>query len=109
MCGAIRGDLTLADRMFTCDCGHSADRDCNAAINLARWGQMHRLDPRTPSRGAGSPTPADETALTSTLRVPVKPAGLKRELTFTPHQRPEPMTPEKGGAKQLTKVVRHAL
>ena len=36
MCGAIRGDLTLADRMFTCDCGHSADRDCNAAINLAR-------------------------------------------------------------------------
>jgi len=91
MCGAIRGDLTLADRMFTCDCGHSADRDCNAAINLARWGQMHRLDPRTPSRGAGSPTPADETALTSTLRVPVKPAGLKRELTFTPHQRPEPM------------------
>jgi putative transposase len=53
-CGAINGDLTLADRVFTCGCGHSADRDCNAAVNLARWGQAHHdppLDPRTPKRG----------------------------------------------------------
>ena len=42
------------------------------------------------------------TALTSTLRVPVKPARLKREPTFTPHQRPEPTTPEKGGAEHST-------
>jgi len=42
--------------------------------------------------------PADRTALTSTPRVPVKPAWLKREPTFTPHQRPEQTTPEKGGA-----------
>ena len=52
--GAIRRDLTLADRVFTCDCGYSADRDCNAAINLARWGQAHHEttpDPRTPKRG----------------------------------------------------------
>jgi transposase len=50
-CGAIRGDLTLADRLFTCGCGHSADRDTNAATNLARWGQDHHdllIDPRTP-------------------------------------------------------------
>ena len=50
-CGAIRGDLTLADRVFTCGCGHSADRDTNAATNLARWGQDHHylsIDPRTP-------------------------------------------------------------
>jgi putative transposase len=46
-CGAIHRDLTLADRMFTCVCGHSADRDLNAAVNLARWGQTHHLDPRT--------------------------------------------------------------
>ena len=45
---------------------------------------------------------ADGTALTSTLRVPVKPARLKRELTFTPHQRPEPTTREKGGAEHST-------
>jgi putative transposase len=53
-CGAIRDDLTLADRVFTCGCGHLADRDTNAAVNLARWGQtthddLH-LDPRTPKQ-----------------------------------------------------------
>jgi putative transposase len=50
-CGAIRRDLTLADRVFTCGCGHSADRDTNAAVNLARWAQTHHHaspDPRTP-------------------------------------------------------------
>jgi hypothetical protein len=30
---------------------------------------------------------------------------MTREPRFTPHQRPEPTTPEKGGADQLTKVV----
>jgi len=53
-CGATCGDLTLADRVFSCGCGHSADRDCNAAINLARWGQIHHEtspDPRTPKHG----------------------------------------------------------
>jgi putative transposase len=54
-CGAINGDLTLADRVFTCVCGHSADRDRNAAVNLARWGQTHQhqhhLEPRTPKHG----------------------------------------------------------
>ncbi|MGH3674601.1 MAG: RNA-guided endonuclease InsQ/TnpB family protein [Mycobacterium sp.] len=54
-CGAIRSDLTLADRVFTCRCGHTADRDTNAATNLARWGQTHHdddlhLDPRTPKQ-----------------------------------------------------------
>jgi putative transposase len=49
-CGVIRADLTLNDRMFICACGHSADRDLNAAVNLARWGQTHHLDPRTPKQ-----------------------------------------------------------
>jgi putative transposase len=52
-CGALHGDLTLADRVFTCGCGHSADRDANAAVNLARWGQAHHdptLEPRTPKQ-----------------------------------------------------------
>ncbi len=59
-CGVINGDLTLADRVFTCGCGHSADRDTNAAVNLARWGQAHHdptLDPRTPKH-AGRATNA---------------------------------------------------
>ena len=50
-CGAVRDDLTLADRVFNCGCGHSADRDRNAATNLACWGQTHYLDPRTPKHG----------------------------------------------------------
>ena len=55
-CGAIRGDLTLADRVFTCGCGHSADRDANAAVNLARWGQAHHdASPRTPDPQATGP------------------------------------------------------
>ena len=53
-CGAINSDLTLADRVFTCGCGYCADRDSNAAVNLARWGQAnheHHHDPRTPKHG----------------------------------------------------------
>ena len=42
---------------------------------------------------------ADGKALTSTLRVPVKPTRLTRKPTFTPHPRPELTTPEKGGAQ----------
>jgi len=36
-CGAVKADLTLADRTYTCACGLVLDRDVNAAINLARW------------------------------------------------------------------------
>jgi putative transposase len=53
-CGTVRDDMTLADRLFTCGCGYSADRDTNAAVNLARWVQTHHddlhLDPRTPKQ-----------------------------------------------------------
>lgn len=36
-CGAIKPDLTLKDRIFKCECGHTQDRDLNAAINLAHY------------------------------------------------------------------------
>ena len=53
-CGAVNGDMTLADRVFACTCGHSADRDTNAAVNLARWAQTHHHrtspGPRTPKQ-----------------------------------------------------------
>jgi putative transposase len=52
-CGTVNPTMTLADRVFTCGCGHSADRDTNAAVNLARWGHTHRHtspDPRTPKQ-----------------------------------------------------------
>jgi transposase len=91
-CGAIRADLTLTHRVFTCGCGHTVGRDANAAVNLALWGHTHHNaspDPGPPSNGAGPPTPTDGTALTSTFRVRVQPARLTRETTFTPYQRSE--------------------
>jgi putative transposase len=60
VCGVINTNLTLADRVFTCGCGHSGDRDLNAAVNLARWGQSHHehhLEPR-PRKHAGRVTNA---------------------------------------------------
>ncbi len=55
-CGSVRSDLTLADRVFTCGCGHSADRDCNAAANLARWGLTHHnASPDPPDPQATGP------------------------------------------------------
>jgi putative transposase len=49
----------LADRVFTCECGYSADRDCNAAANLARWGQDRNHAHRSPDpRAAGRVTNA---------------------------------------------------
>jgi putative transposase len=50
-CGAINIGLTLADRVFSCGCGYTADRDANAATNLARWGQTHH--DRSPDPQAG--------------------------------------------------------
>jgi putative transposase len=39
-CGAVRPKLTLAERNYPCDaCGLIADRDVNAAANLAAWGE----------------------------------------------------------------------
>ncbi|MEZ0364292.1 RNA-guided endonuclease InsQ/TnpB family protein [Mycobacterium sp. pUA109] len=52
-CGAIDRDLTLADRVFRCECGYSADRDLNAAVNLARWGETHHAAHRSPDPQAG--------------------------------------------------------
>ncbi|WP_446222918.1 RNA-guided endonuclease InsQ/TnpB family protein [Nocardia sp. IBHARD005] len=41
-CGTRAEMLPLAQRVFTCtDCGHTLDRDLNAAVNLAAWGERH--------------------------------------------------------------------
>jgi len=52
-CGTIDRAMTLADRVFTCSCGHTADRDRNAATNLARWGQSNYGSHRPPDPQAG--------------------------------------------------------
>lgn len=39
-CGSVNHDLTLKDRMFICpECGFTIDRDLQAAINLAKYGE----------------------------------------------------------------------
>ena len=53
ICGDRRTDLPLAERTFTCANNHRLDRDLNAAINLARWGQTHHDSQRTPDPQAG--------------------------------------------------------
>jgi putative transposase len=54
-CETVNHAMTLADRVFTCGCGYSADRDTNAAVNLARWGHTHHDDDlhRSPDPQAG--------------------------------------------------------
>jgi putative transposase len=47
-CGTVDREMTLADRVFTCSCGRTADRDANAAVNLARWGHTHHNPSRSP-------------------------------------------------------------
>jgi putative transposase len=34
VCGAIKSDLTLSDRLYICECGNKKDRDWNAATNI---------------------------------------------------------------------------
>jgi putative transposase len=52
-CETVNRDMTLADRVFGCGCGHTADRDTNAATNLAHWGHAHHDPHRTPDPRAG--------------------------------------------------------
>ncbi|WP_438388729.1 IS607 family element RNA-guided endonuclease TnpB [Actinopolyspora saharensis] len=41
-CGAVKAKLRLSDRVFTCEsCGHTADRDLNAARTLAGLASSH--------------------------------------------------------------------
>ncbi|MEV6335828.1 RNA-guided endonuclease TnpB family protein [Nocardia vinacea] len=86
-CGNVNRALTLADRVFACECGHSLDRDLNAAINLAAWGEKHyraqvrepearapvinvrRRDGAGPHSGVGGTVPDDAETDTHTTSV----------------------------------------
>ena len=53
VCGTVKQTLTLAERTFTCQsCGLVIDRDLNAAVNLATWGEQHHAQvPDPEARG----------------------------------------------------------
>lgn len=36
-CGTVKTKLSLSDRIFECECGYQADRDVNAARNIAKF------------------------------------------------------------------------
>jgi putative transposase len=102
VCGVVNGDLTLADRIFICGCGHSADRDLNAAMNLARWGQSrhdHHIEPR-PRKRAGRATNArrrDGADLHPACAGETSPDDAGTDVHTAP--RFEPKTPGKGGVE----------
>jgi putative transposase len=51
-CGRVHQQLSLAERSFRCDaCGLIADRDRNAAANLAAWAERYHA--QVPDRQAG--------------------------------------------------------
>jgi len=89
-CGATR-EMSLSERVYVCErCGLVADRDGNAAANLAAWGESElrarESRSRTPKCEAGSTTPVEDRALAVTSRdgetrtaIPAHPVGQKRE------------------------------
>lgn len=40
ICGKVKEDLNLADRVFICECGHMEDRDLNAAKNIKNFSRV---------------------------------------------------------------------
>ncbi|MFE9324716.1 RNA-guided endonuclease InsQ/TnpB family protein [Nocardia sp. NPDC052278] len=53
-CETVNTELALSDRVFACGCGFCADRDHNAAVNLAAWPTLQYEDsPRSPDPQAG--------------------------------------------------------
>jgi len=59
-CGTIN-EMSLADRTFKCDCGHTEDRDVNAAQNLRTLG--FRGNDACGQEGSGRGLGQDETSL----------------------------------------------
>ena len=44
VCGCLKEDLTLEDRIYICECGNVIDRDLNASINLEKYGIIKLKD-----------------------------------------------------------------
>jgi putative transposase len=87
-CGRRKPNLTLADRVFTCDdCGVRIDRDLGAAINLARLGVPTLVGDQSP---AGSGPVAGRGATRETEPAPAGNAA--GDETSTPHHHPVDQT-----------------
>ncbi|MBB5868191.1 putative transposase [Allocatelliglobosispora scoriae] len=88
-CRTITPAMPLNQRVFTCGtCGYQADRDHNAAVNLAVWAEQHHARTRDPhaggpdtnarrGEGTGPRTRADETSPDDAGTAPT-PTGVRR-------------------------------
>jgi putative transposase len=86
-CGRRKPSLTLAVRTFQCDgCGMRIDRDLNAAINLARLGEAHRVE----QSSAGSGPVAGRGATRETE--PARAGDVAGNEASTPHHHPVDQT-----------------
>jgi putative transposase len=48
-CHTVAATVPLSTRIFRCqECGYRADRDLNAAVNLATWAEQHHAQARDP-------------------------------------------------------------
>ena len=79
-CGVINDRLTLADRVFRCECGYECERDLNAAINLRDYDAAslseslngrggHVSPPTTAAKAGEASTQATPSLLTADLLV----------------------------------------
>ena len=41
VCGKLKKDITLADRVYSCSCWYSENRDIHAARNMILLGKSH--------------------------------------------------------------------
>jgi len=54
-CGAVKAKLALSERNYVCtSCGMVADRDQNAALNLAEYGKQQLAGSGPDSNGRGA-------------------------------------------------------
>jgi putative transposase len=97
-CGRVNRQLSLAERVFRCGaCGLTADRDRNAAANLAAWAEAaDTAGAQAPDRQAdGRVTNASGEDGAALRHGDGQPAPEKEEPKPTPSWR-EPRAPEKG-------------
>lgn len=134
-CGKVKAKLSLNERIFRCDnpeCGHVADRDLNAATNLAAWGETeleklqntqagdrHRGGPTEgetpsgPSKRQNHPSALDsaESEVTSVAgggaSQELEPSGSGSETAGTPQRKPTPQrgTSQRKAETELAKLL----
>ena len=99
-CHTITAAMPLSTRTFHCPrCRHRADRDLNAATNLAIWAEQHHAQVRDPeARGPVTNARRGDGTDPHQRADQCRPQR-RRNPSITPHQGGTAGTPEKGGVE----------